>query len=209
MRLGKGNVIDTEFSPDGKLFAVGSSVGVWLYDTQTYQEVRLLTGDVDNLGSRVFDNLAISPDGKTLVSEDSTRRYSSTGSRIMFWNIDTGTNEIRITENPEACSFSISSMEFSPDEKTLVCLYSHGYDKGSSIRLWDIQKDELKGTFTGTQISMIYAFSPDGNTFATVNKKGTSIIFWDAASIRNTKIVFKDIEFKRKTKRLRRDIQRE
>ena len=202
MRLGKGNIIDIAFSPDGKQLAVASSIGIWLYDTQTYQKIRLLTGNVENRASRTIHNIVFSQDGKTLVSEDTTTRYSSTGSRILFWDIETGTNEIRTTENPEVASFRISSMAFSPDGKTLVCRYSHGYDKGSSIRLWDIQKDELKGTFNNKEISMIYAFSPDGNTFATVDKKGTSIIFWDAASIRKTKIVIKDIEFKQKTKTL-------
>ena len=203
MRLGKGYIIDMAFSPDGKQFVVGSSIGIWIYDTQTYQQIRLLTGNVENRASRAIHNIVFSPDGKTLVSEDATTRYSSTGSRILFWDIETGSNEIRITENPEAGSYSISSMAFSPLGDTLVCLYYHGYDKGSSIRLWDIQKDELKGTFTNKEISMNYAFSPNGNTFATVDKKGTSIIFWDVDSMQKRKIVFKDIEFKRKTKTLK------
>ena len=202
MRLGKGSVIDIEFSPDGKQFAVASSIGIWLYDAHTYQESRLLKGDVKIRASRAIHNIVFSPNGKTLVSEDSTTRYSPTDSRILFWDIDTGTTKIKITENPEASSFRINLMEFSPDEKTLVCRYYHGYDKGSSIRLWDIQKNEHLGTFTGKKVSPIFAFSPDGNTFATVDKKGTSIIFWDTASIRKTKILFKDIEFKRKTKTL-------
>lgn len=201
MRLGKGSVIDIEFSPDSKQLAVASSIGIWLYDTQTYQEIRLLTGNVENLMPIVFDNIVFSPDGRILVSERSEMGYSSSAPRILFWDIDTGTIKAKLKENPGR-SFSISSMAFSPDGETLVCYYSHGYDKGSSIQLWDIQKDEPKGTFTDKQISPIFAFSPDGNIFATVDKKGTSIIFWNAASIRKTKILFKDIEFKRKTKTL-------
>ena len=201
MRLGKGNIIDIAYSPDGKQLAVGSSFGVWLYDTQTYQEIRLLTGDVENRMPIDFDNIVFSPDGKTLVSERAERGYSSSNPRILFLDIETGTTKAKLKEG-SARSFSINSMAFSPDGKTLVCEYYHGYDKGSSIRLWDIQKGELKGTFTDKQFSTISAFSPDGETFATVDKKGTSIIFWDAASIEKTKIVIKDIEFKEKTKTL-------
>ena len=44
-RLGKGSVMgDVVYSPDGTRLAVASSIGIWLYDAQTYQEVALLTG---------------------------------------------------------------------------------------------------------------------------------------------------------------------
>ena len=45
-RLGKGRISgNIAYSPDGTRLAVGSSLGIWLYDTTTYQEVALLTGD--------------------------------------------------------------------------------------------------------------------------------------------------------------------
>ncbi len=37
-RLGKGSVDEIAFSPDGKILAVASSIGVWLYDAHTYEE---------------------------------------------------------------------------------------------------------------------------------------------------------------------------
>ncbi len=199
MRLGKGNIIDIAFSPNGKQLAVGSSIGIWLYDTQTYKEIRLLTGDLDNPLPIAFDNIVFSPDGSSLVSERSERGYSSSAPRILFWDMNTGSIKTILKEG--SCrSLSINSMAFSPDGETLVCHYYHGYDKGSSIRLWDIQKNENLGTFTDKQISTISAFSPDGNTFATVDKKGTSILFWDVGSMQKTKIFTKEIELKRKTK---------
>ena len=42
-RLGKGWINDIVYSPDNTLLAVASSVGVWLYDVQTGQELDLLT----------------------------------------------------------------------------------------------------------------------------------------------------------------------
>ena len=41
-RLGKGRIRNIKYSPDGTRLTVASSVGIWLYDTETYQEVALL-----------------------------------------------------------------------------------------------------------------------------------------------------------------------
>ena len=43
-RFGKGSVQEILYSPDGSRLAVQSSIGIWLYDTETYREVALLAG---------------------------------------------------------------------------------------------------------------------------------------------------------------------
>ena len=43
-RIGKGWVSDIQYSPDGTRLAIASSIGVWLYDTETHQALTLLTG---------------------------------------------------------------------------------------------------------------------------------------------------------------------
>ena len=44
-RFGKGYISgNVAYSPDGTRLAVASSIGIWLYDTVTHQEVALLTG---------------------------------------------------------------------------------------------------------------------------------------------------------------------
>ena len=62
-RLGKGSISEIAYSPDGTRLAVASSIGIWLYDTATYQEVALLTGHTSSVSS-----VAFSPDGRTLAS---------------------------------------------------------------------------------------------------------------------------------------------
>ena len=43
MRLGKGSLTGAvAYSPDGAHLAVGSSLGIWFYDTTTFQETALL-----------------------------------------------------------------------------------------------------------------------------------------------------------------------
>ena len=62
-RFGKGSLLEVQYSPDGSRLAVASSIGIWLYDTTTYQEVALLAASVDWATRMVF-----SPDGKTLAN---------------------------------------------------------------------------------------------------------------------------------------------
>ena len=71
MRIGRGTMYDLAYSPDGTRLAVASSVGIWLYDTETLKEVDLLTGHTGEVTS-----VAYSPDGSMLASgsEDKTVR---------------------------------------------------------------------------------------------------------------------------------------
>ena len=62
-RLGRGGTGEMQYSPDGTRLVVSSGIGIWLYDTATYQEISLLTGQ-----SEEIFNIAFSPDGKTLAS---------------------------------------------------------------------------------------------------------------------------------------------
>ena len=45
-RLGKGGINALQFSPDGTKLAVGSNIGVWVYDVKTGKEVSLFPGRV-------------------------------------------------------------------------------------------------------------------------------------------------------------------
>ena len=66
-RLGKGGVSYRDrgiaFSPDGRCFAVATSMGVWLYDAETFDELALLTGHKEEVTV-----VAFSPDGTKLAS---------------------------------------------------------------------------------------------------------------------------------------------
>lgn len=73
-RLGKGIINEVAFSPDGKYLAVASSIGVWLYDAKTYQEVSYLESD----GS--LKSISFSPDSSLLAS-------GSLDQTIILWNM--------------------------------------------------------------------------------------------------------------------------
>ena len=158
LRLGKGRAHELAYSPDGALLAVASSIGVWLYDAQTYQERALLTGHTDEVSSVVF-----SPDGRTLAS-------GSWDNTIRLWDVATGTVQ-------QTLSDEVSSVVFSPDGRTLA---SGSWD--NTIRLWDVATGTVQQTLTGhTDGVSSVVFSPDGRTLASGSWDNT-IRLWDVAT---------------------------
>jgi hypothetical protein len=61
-RWGKGTVNQVIFSPDGRLLAVASSLGIYLYDAETLAEIRFIETDA------WVRSVAFSPDGRLLAS---------------------------------------------------------------------------------------------------------------------------------------------
>lgn len=66
VRLNKGAVSEVQYSPDGQILAVASSVGIWLYPTQTEDPPTLIEHP-----NRI-SNISFSADGKILAASDHT-----------------------------------------------------------------------------------------------------------------------------------------
>ena len=163
LRLGKCNINELAYSSDGALLAVASSIGVWLYDAQTYQERAVLTCHTDGVLS-----VAFSPDGQTLASgsRDDTAR---------LWDVATGTLQQTLTHPG-----SVSSVAFSPDGRTLAS----GADGWTgTIYLWDVATGGLQSTLPSHKggLSSV-AFSPDGQTLASVGGWDALVSLWDVAT---------------------------
>ena len=117
-RLGKGRLSgNIACTPDGTRLAVVSSIGIWLYDTATFDEVALLTGHTDGVTS-----VAVSSDGNTLASGHSD-------STVRLWEVDTGTHTRTLTGHTRA----VNSVAFSPDGNTLASGSSDG-----TVLLWEL-----------------------------------------------------------------------
>ena len=157
-RLGKGSISDIVYSPDGTRLAVAGSLGIWIYDVQSGEEVDLFIGHRGGV-----PDVAFSPNGQMLAS-------GGWDDTIRLWDVDSGTLKHTFTGHKEA-AYSVS---FSPDGKTIAS--GSGDD---TIRLWDVNSGTLKHTFTGHSQSVFsVAFSPDGKTIASGNQDNT-ILLWN------------------------------
>ena len=143
-RLGKGGINIMRFSPDGDLLAVGTDIGVWLYDVQTGKETYIpriipsqseplhdVPQDVLNgeepiefrVGAGQANTLAFSQDGKTLAS-------GGIGNPIIqLWHVDANTKQALTGLSLNA----VEAMAFLQDTKTLISL------NRDEIAHWDVQ----------------------------------------------------------------------
>ena len=166
-RFGKGYIFDFEYSPDGTRLAVASTIGVWIYDTETCQELHLLTGHTNYVASVVF-----SPDGKTLVSEDFDDYPGSPTATpaIKLWDVATGELKATLSRHTKRNK----NIVFSPDGKSLASA-----DDNNTIRLWDSVTGEHKLTLTGHKGGLL-SFSPDGSKLASAGEE--VIRLWDVVT---------------------------
>ena len=149
-RLGKGNISEIRYSADGALLVVATGIGIWLYDTTTYQEVALLTAHTGPV-----ECLAFSPDGHLLASADDA-------GTLLLWHRSTGAQKV-LTRGPRWAS----NLAFSPDGKILA------RGSGDTIRFWDTITGEEKDTLTGLPVHIgDLSFSPDGKTIVNVTGGG-------------------------------------
>lgn len=188
LRIGKGELNDVRFTPDGKRVAVATDIGIWIYDANTRKELALLTGHAQRV--TVIDFPA---DGRFLAS-------GSLDGTVRLWNIDTG-EQTAIFEGHRG---GIEGIAVSPDGKTIVS----GGDWGASIILWDVETGvqlnrrskyydnlfrRLKIYFDSSTVPSPNAieamdFSPDGKTYASGHRDGL-IRVWNAENGRKLSVI--------------------
>ncbi len=105
-RLGKGGITAMQFSPDGAQIAVGSNIGIWLYDIETGKEIDMFPG--------ICQSIAFSPDGRFIASSGGKYKFHE---GFQLWEIATG-QKVALIDGPR----SASVLRFSEDGKTLVTL---------------------------------------------------------------------------------------
>ena len=165
-RLGKGTIHDIQFSADNTRLAVASSVGIWLYDAETCQEVAMLTGHTGGVSSVVF-----SPDSSTLAS-------ASWDDTVRLWDVDTGSH---IKTFDRGLSSFDNGIAFSPDGGTLA-IGSHGV-----VRLWDVATGENTLTLTTDERQFVkgIAFNHKGSILAA--SENSVIHLWDVPTGKHLK----------------------
>ena len=164
-RIGKGGISAIKYSPDGTQLAVATTLGIWLYDAKTYQELDLLK----EIGISTFTERGItfSPDGNTLVTS------KGSFAEIKLWDIANGTIRKKLSDG--IISKGADNVLFSPDGTTLA---SYRYN---DLFLWDVVTGKNRTLNGHTDSVGGFTFSPDGKILASGSRDQT-IILWDVAT---------------------------
>ena len=160
-RLGKGGINIMRFSPDGTHLAVGTDVGVWLYDVPDGKETALFTGHTGQVNA-----LAFSPDGKTLASGGFNNPI------IQVWDIETKSklSTLRLTQVPNV----LSALTFYG--RTLISI-----NRGKEITYWNIDTGRTLSNASLAASCDVVVFSQDGGSFAAADR-GRKIHLWDTTT---------------------------
>lgn len=192
LRLGKGKLHDIKYTLNGNRVAVATSIGIWIYDAQTGQEISLLTGHTGRVTS-----LGFPADGRFLAS-------GSLDGTVRLWDIETGKQMALFAGHWRG----IAAIAVSPDGKTVVSgdrlegrLIFWDTETGEQIKRHTRYTDNLIHTFkifldrsrTLTYPNAIegLAFSLDGKTFASGHSDGI-IRLWDAGTGRKLSLIKAD-----------------
>lgn len=172
-RLGRGSVGSMAFSPDGRYFAVGSWIGLWLYELPTLTPIALWDTERGMTGGTCF-----SPDGNQIVT-------STFGGNVKIWDTEQG---ICTTEIDDHSKQGISNPIFSQDGQYLAA--ANCRMKNGKIYVWcphtgrKVRETEILSPYDVYPLS----FSPDLSLMAGKNNEeentdsdsgdGDSITVW-------------------------------
>ncbi len=169
-RLGRGDASALAFSPDRTHLAVGSGLGLWLYELSTQEPIALW--DTERGLSR---DIAFSSDRKWIA----TRNWDDV---INVWDIQRGECVTRLKLEDR-----ISNIVFSPDSQGLAIAYY----RQSIVEIRHPETGELRAKFSDETEEIGYScitFAPDARLLATTRKTNkdsdTELIeLWDMARL--------------------------
>jgi WD40 repeat protein len=102
------------------------------------------------------------------------------GGIIKFW--DTASGKVKETAKPWPEASGISRIEYSPDGQLMAIMSGESADRSTNHQLgiWNIKKNRIQATISGTEEFSDYQFSPDGRLLAA--GQGKQITVWDATT---------------------------
>ncbi|MDY7108687.1 MAG: dockerin type I domain-containing protein [Planctomycetota bacterium] len=145
--------------------AAGADNTVKLYNAQTGEWLRTLSGHTDNVST-----IAFSPDGEIIASGaggfDDTHEAS-----IKLWRVSDG-ELLRTLDGHDDWVFDLA---FSPDGEMLISQGRGGYPPSThvTIKLWDISNGDLLRYYDQDVTGYAVDFSPNGRLFAYGRIHGT------------------------------------
>lgn len=200
--LGKGSAEFVDWSPDGKLYSIGGSLGVRIFDAKTHAEIKFLpypvasgiifSKDSQSIGIGGWSDVKIVrvSDGSVLLTVEGVRLFGITFSpdghsfayisrcdmdcrdSIHVWDIAAGKETLALDEYTYSGVF-YNQVSF---DATGTLLYAAASD--NLIHVWDIATGKPKYTLKGhTNEVLGFIFSPDGNYLASYGKDFRAIVW--------------------------------
>ncbi len=168
-RLGRGSLDAATLSRDGNRLALGSSIGVWIYDAHSLEPIQLLEGHTDQVTA-----VAWSPDGSQVAS-------ASWDNTIRVWDLAAG-EQVRMIQSDD----QFIALDWSPDGNLLAAA-----TWGSPILLYDPVSTQKMSELGGNEGSITrLAWSPDGVLLAAAEDNDpTTIHLWDVAAQTETAVL--------------------
>lgn len=168
-RIGKGEITTIAFSPDGSILAAASSVGIWIYDVQTSNELALLPVHKDKftkslnygiVGNTAVNTLVFSPDSKMLATASwdcIIRLFDLTNySERYTLSKDKKTRPRGLIGKPEI------SLAFSEDGSTLTSLEKTDLHR---LKVWDVITGKLQSDRLGRIVGELHLNEHGNYTF--------------------------------------------
>jgi len=156
-RLGKGKITKLQFLDNGSLLAVGSDIGVWIYEVNTGNIKHLLTPHPGGV-----DNFALSPDQNTLASSGCNSR------KVILWDLNTGEKKLSLSGEVNIIG---NALAFSKDGKTLVGLFT-SQTADNTLKRWNVKTARVLSKDSSTGLGAPLSCFTDENTFAGVSREG-------------------------------------
>jgi WD40 repeat protein len=175
------SIISAAFSPDGKYaFSLGLDGTIRQWETATGREIRIFTEPL------AFLAMAVSPDGKYILSGSGGRNNSTPGT-VRLWDIATG-RELRAFSGHEkdGTAKSITEVAFSPGGRFAVS--ANRFD--DMVRIWDLADgQEIKVFDVEGKGEYYLGISPDRKQvlMSVPNLYKTCIRLWDLDADREIK----------------------
>ena len=189
------------YSPDGDLIAIGTDMGIYLYDSQTLAEVETTFYGMD------INSVVWSPDGTMLASasQDGTLSLWDTKNESQLWALEAHTDPVyQVAWSPDGTMLAtasdktigiwdsksgsqlrvmeghsdwdwVTSISWSPDSNRLASGSSDG-----TIRIWDVKSGSQLRVMEGhSSLVTSISWSPEGSRLASGSHDGT-IRIWDS-----------------------------
>ena len=168
------------FSPDGSKLAVGTDVGVWLYDVSDGNATALFTDKPCQVNA-----LAFSSDGKILASNGG---HGHDDPFIQLWNLENGTKHSTLLIKREFGYRYVVALGFIGN--TLI-----SYDSSGRIISWNVSNSDILSELEKVNPNEAVTFSPTTNLIAVVDDLHKIHIY--DTSLSDKHIVFQDDELKK------------